>query len=371
MIVDEYDPLDGKMFQVIDKDGALVGDDPDLPDDLLKDMYRWMVLTRMADEKAVKLQRQGRMGTYAPSKGQEATQVGSALAMDEDDWLFPAFRELGAYMIRGFSLEYDLMYFMGDPRGNQIPEDALSMPIYVPVGTQIPQAVGFAHAMRYHDVPDVVLAYIGDGGTSAGDFHEGMNLAGVLKVPLVVVVNNNGWAISVPRSKQTASPTIAQKAVAYGLPGVQVDGNDVLAMYLATKEAIDMARAGGGATLIEAVTYRLLMHTTADDPTRYRTEEEQAEWEGKDPLKRFRAYLENKGIWTPEWQTKLEVKAKATINDAVDKAESLSDLSPEVLFEHMFEDMPDNLLEQLEYLDESIANKEIEEDAEQIQGGFP
>ncbi len=371
MIIDEYDPLDGRMFQVIDKDGALVGDDPDLPDDLLKDMYRWMLLTRMADEKAVKLQRQGRMGTYAPSKGQEAAQVGSALAMEEDDWLFPAFRELGAYMIRGFSLEYDLMYFMGDPRGNQIPETALSMPIYVPVGTQIPQAVGFAHAMRYHDVPDVVLAYIGDGGTSAGDFHEGMNMAGVLKAPVVVVVNNNQWAISVPRSKQTASPTIAQKAVAYGLPGVQVDGNDVLAMYLATKEAIDRARAGDGATLIEAVTYRLMMHTTADDPTRYRTAEEQAEWEGKDPLKRYRAYLETKGIWTTEWQQELEADAKASIDDAIAKAESLSELSPEVLFEHMFEEMPDNLLEQLEYLEESIATKEIEEDTDQIQGGFP
>jgi pyruvate dehydrogenase E1 component alpha subunit len=371
MIVDEHDPLEGKMFQVIDRDGVLVGNDPDLPHDLLKDMYRWMLLTRMADEKAVKLQRQGRMGTYAPSKGQEAAQVGSALAMEDDDWLFPAFRELGAYMIRGFSLEYDLMYFMGDPRGNQIPEDALSMPIYVPVGTQIPQAVGFAHAMRYHEVPDVVMAYIGDGGTSAGDFHEGMNLAGVLKSPVVVVVNNNQWAISVPRSKQTASPTIAQKALAYGVPGVQVDGNDVLAMYLATKEAIDRARAGDGATLIEAVTYRLLMHTTADDPTRYRTEEEQADWEARDPIKRFKVYLESKGIWTPEWQSDLEVEAKATIDDAIEKAENLTELSPEVLFEHMYEEMPDNLLEQLEYLEESLANKEIEEDAEQIQGGFP
>ncbi|MHC4781018.1 MAG: pyruvate dehydrogenase (acetyl-transferring) E1 component subunit alpha [Planctomycetota bacterium] len=371
MIIDEHDPLEGKMFQVIDKDGNLVGDDPGLPEDLLKDMYRWMLLTRMADEKAVKLQRQGRMGTYAPSKGQEAAQVGSALAMEEDDWLFPAFRELGAYMIRGFSLEYDLMYFMGDPRGNQVPEDSLSMPIYVPVGTQIPQAVGFAHAMRYHGVPDAVMAYIGDGGTSAGDFHEGMNMAGVLKAPVVVVVNNNQWAISVPRSKQTASKTIAQKAVAYGLPGVQVDGNDVMAMYMATKEALDRARAGEGATLIEAVTYRLMMHTTADDPSRYRTDEEQAEWEGKDPLKRFRAYLETKGIWTSKWQEELEVEAKATIDTAIEKAESLTELSPEVMFEHLFEEMPDNLLEQLEYLEESIASREIEEDAEHIPGGFP
>ena len=286
-------------------------------------------------------------------------------------WLFPAFRELGAYMIRGFSLEYDLMYFMGDPRGNQIPEDALSLPIYVPVGTQVPQAVGFAHAIKLHGMDDVVLAYIGDGGTSAGDFHEGMNLAGVLESPMVLVVNNNQWAISVPRSKQTASPTIAQKALAYGLPGVQVDGNDVLAMYLATKEAIDRARSGGGPTLIEAVTYRMLMHTTADDPTRYRTEEEHRSWEERDPLKRYRAYLEAKGIWSPKWQDELEADAKAVIDAAVERAEDLPELEPIVLFEHMFEEMPDNLLEQLEYLEESMANREVEEDSEQIQGGFP
>jgi pyruvate dehydrogenase E1 component alpha subunit len=371
MIFEDHDPLDGRTFRVIDKDGKLVGDDPGLPEEQLKEMYWWMVLTRMADEKAVKLQRQGRMGTYAPSKGQEAAQVGSALAMGEDDWLFPAFRELGAYMIRGFSLEYDLMYFMGDPRGNQVPEHALSMPIYVPVGTQIPQAVGFAHAMRYHDVPDVVMAYIGDGGTSAGDFHEGMNLAGILRAPVVVVINNNQWAISVPRSKQTASPTLAQKAVAYGIPGVQVDGNDVLAVYLASKEAIDRARAGEGPTLIEAVTYRLMMHTTADDPTRYRTDEEQAEWEDRDPLKRFRAYLEGRGVWTEEWQAELEGEAKATIDAAIERAEGLPELAPEVMFEHMFEEMDDNLLEQLEYLEDSLATREVEEDAEHIQGGFP
>ncbi len=371
MRASERDPLKGEMFQVLDEKGSLVEEDPNLPEDLMKDMYWWMTLTRMADEKAVKLQRQGRMGTYAPSKGQEAAQVGSALAMEEDDWLFPAFRELGAYMIRGYSLEYDLMYFMGDPRGNLVPETALSLPIYVPVGTQIPQAVGFAHGMRYHGVPDVVLAYIGDGGTSAGDFHEGMNMAGVLKAPLIVVINNNQWAISVPRRKQTASPTLAQKAVAYGIPGVQVDGNDVLAMYLATREAVERARSGGGPTLIEAVTYRLMMHTTADDPTRYRTEEEQRHWEDRDPLKRFRTYLEGRGIWTPEWQGELEARAKAFIDEAVGRAENLPELEPAALFEHMFEDMPDNLLEQLEYLEESIATREVEEDAERIQGGFP
>jgi pyruvate dehydrogenase E1 component alpha subunit len=371
MIIEDYDPLEGKTFRIIDKEGKLVGEDPGLPEDVLRDMYWWMLFTRMADEKAVKLQRQGRMGTYAPSKGQEAAQVGSALAMEDDDWLFPAFRELGAYMIRGFSLEYDLMYFMGDPRGNEVPETSKSLPIYVPVGTQIPQAVGFAHAMRYKGKADAVLTYFGDGATSTGDFHEGMNLAGLLKAPVVLVCNNNQWAISVPRSKQTASDTIAQKAVAYGFPGIQVDGNDVMAMYLATNEALERAKSGDGPTLIEAFTYRLLMHTTADDPKRYRTDEEQAYWEDRDPLKRFRAYLEGKGIWTPEWQDELEVRVKAEIDTAVKRAESLPPLEPEVLFKDIYAEMPDNLDEQLTYLMDSIETKEIEEDASEIQGGFP
>jgi pyruvate dehydrogenase E1 component alpha subunit len=225
--------------------------------------------------------------------------------------------------------------------------------------------------MRYSDHRDAVLVYFGDGATSSGDFHEGMNLAGVLKAPVVMVCNNNQWAISVPRSKQTASPTIAQKAVAYGMPGVQVDGNDVLAMYLATREALDRAKAGDGPTLIEAYTYRLLMHTTADDPTRYRTEEEQARWEAREPLKRFRAYLEGKGIWTKEWEAELAEDAKAMIDAAIERAEGLPPLEPSVLFENMFEEMPDNLLEQLEYLEESLGTKEVEEDSSRIEGGFP
>jgi pyruvate dehydrogenase E1 component alpha subunit len=371
MIIDDHDPLKGEMYQVLDKEGNLVGEDPGLPEDLLRDMYWWMVLTRMADDKAIKLQRQGRLGTYAPSKGQEAAQVGSALAMAEDDWLFPAFREIGAYMIRGFPLEYDLMYFMGDPRGNQVPETSKSLPIYVPVGTQVPQAVGYAHGMRHKGSKDAVLTYFGDGATSTGDFHEGMNLAGILKAPVVLVCNNNQWAISVPRSLQTASRTIAQKALAYGFPGILVDGNDVMAMYLATNEALDRAKSGEGPTLIEAFTYRLLMHTTADDPTRYRTEEEQAYWEDRDPIKRFRLYLEGRGIWTTEWEEELTQRAKELIKESVDVAESLSPLEPIVLFENMFGEMPDNLLEQLEYIEESLATKEVEEDDSQIQGGFP
>lgn len=371
MIADEYDPLKGRMFQVLDKDGDLVGEDPGLEVDLLKEMYWWMLYTRMADEKALKLQRQGRMGTYAPSKGQEAAQVGSAIAMRKDDWVFPAFRELGVYMLRGVTLEHNLLYFMGDVRGNIVPEGVNNLPIYVPVGTQIPQAVGAAHAMRLSGKGTAVVTYFGDGATSTGDFHEGLNIAGVLKAPVVFVCQNNQWAISVPRSRQTASKTIAQKAVAYGFPGVQVDGNDVMAMYLVTREALERARSGGGPTLIEANTYRLLMHTTADDPKRYRTEAELQQWEARDPLKRFRAYLERRGIWTDAWQSELEGRATAMINEAIARAEAVAPHVPEDLFAHMYAEMPDELREQLEQLRRSLDDKEVEDDAVQIQGGFP
>jgi pyruvate dehydrogenase E1 component alpha subunit len=363
MITDDHDPLKGRMFQILDKDGNLVGPDPGYDETLLKAMYWWMTLARMADDKSLKLQRQGRMGTYAPIKGQEAAQVGSALAMVRDDWMFPAFRELGAYMVRGVTLEHNLLYFMGDVRGNAVPEGIHNLPIYVPVGTQLPQAVGAAHAMRLAKKPTAVLAFLGDGATSTGDFHEGLNLAGVLKAPVVFLCQNNGWAISVPRSRQSAAKTIAQKAVAYGFPGVQVDGNDVLAVYATTYEALERARLGEGPTLIEAVTYRLLMHTTADG--------EQQKWEARDPIKRFRAYLERKGIWTEQWQHELEERATKEISEAIAKAESIAPHVPEHLFENMYAEMPEELKEQLEYLKRSLETKEIDDDADQIQGGFP
>ena len=371
MIFGSFDPLKGEMFQIMDPEGNLVSEDPALDPDLLKDMYRWMLFGRLADEKAVKLQRQGRMGTYAPGKGQEASQVGPALAMDDDDWLFPSFRELTTYIIRGYPLEYNLMYFMGDARSNQVPEGTKSLPIFVPVATQVPIAAGAAWALKKKGSGSVVVCYMGDGATSEGDFHEGMNFAGVFKVPALYISQNNQWAISVPRKRQTASKTIAQKALSYGIPGVLVDGNDVLAMYMAAKEGIERARNGEGPFFIEAFTYRRMMHTTADDPGRYRTPEEEAEWDLKDPLRRFRAYLEGRGIWTLEWQKQLEADAEEMIKKAVEKAESLGPQEPEDLFRHMYEEMTPALVEQLEYLKFALANREIEEEADEIKGGFP
>ena len=364
-------PGDCELFRIIDDEGDVIGEDPGLDDDILKDMFWWMLYGRMADEKAIKLQRQGRLGTYAPGKGQEAAQVGSAVAMNNEDWLFPSFRELPSYMIRGLPFENNLEYFMGDIRGNVVPEESRSFPIFVPVATQIPVAAGFAWAKKLQKEESAVLCYVGDGATSEGDFHEGMNFAGIFETPVVYLCQNNQWAISVPRKRQTASRTIAQKGEAYGFPGIYVDGNDILAVYVATRDALERARKGEGPTFIEAFTYRSLMHTTADDPTRYRTEEEQNEWDLKDPLKRFRKYLKNRGIWSEGWEKELEKKAKDLIKESVKRAESLPEHEVEELFVHLYEEIPDNLREQMEYLKRSLEKKEIEEDDSGIEGGFP
>ncbi|MCU0798360.1 MAG: pyruvate dehydrogenase (acetyl-transferring) E1 component subunit alpha [Candidatus Thermoplasmatota archaeon] len=371
MEIRECLPQDCEFYQTIDKDGNLVGEDPGLDEALLKDMFWWMLYGRLADDKAIKLQRQGRLGTYAPSTGQEAAQVGSALAMDRDDWLFPAFRELSSYMIRDLPFENILLYFMGDPRGNIPPAGIKSFPIFVPVSTQVPIAAGFAWAKKLQKEGCAVLCYLGDGGTSEGDFHEGMNFAGVFGAPVVFLVQNNQWAISVSRKRQTASRTIAQKGEAYGFPGIYVDGNDVMAVYIATKRALDAAKKGEGPSLIEAFTYRRLMHTTADDPKRYRTDEEQKDWEDKDPLKRFRLYLKNKGVWTQAWEDDLTLKAQDLIKTSVEKAESIGNLRPEEMFEHIYSEMTPDLKDQLGYLKKALEGKEIEEDAVELKGGFP
>ena len=238
---------------------------PPLSHEDINKLYEWMVLARVFDEKAFKLQREGRLGTYASILGQEAAQVGSAFALRPNDWMFPSFREPGASFVRGLPMRMILQYWAGDERGSLIPEELNDFPITIPVGTQIPIAVGAAWAAKLKADQIVVLCYMGDGATSKGDFHEGLNFAGVFTVPVVFVCQNNQWAISVPLKRQTAAKTLAQKAIAYGLPGVQVDGNDIFAVYRATHEAVNRARDGRGPTLVECVTYRLGDHTTADD----------------------------------------------------------------------------------------------------------
>jgi len=265
---------------------------PKLGDSQLLQLYELLSFTRMADQRALDLQREGRLGTYPSSLGQEATQVGSGFALQPQDWVFPGFRELGVFLCRDFPLELIYRFWTGDERGQQIPEGNNIFPVCIAVGTHILHAAGAALAAKYRGDGAVMVAYLGDGATSKGDFHEALNMAGVYRLPLVVICQNNQWAISVPRRAQTAAQTLAQKAIAHGVRGIQVDGNDVLAVYQATKEALDQARNGDGPSFIECETYRMEDHTTADDARRYREPQELDEWRTRDPLLRMRRYLE-------------------------------------------------------------------------------
>lgn len=372
-LIDDFDPLEGKMLQILDNDGKLIAPvlEPKLPPELLKKIYYTMVLSRHADERALKLQRGGRMGTFAPAVGQEAAQVGSAAALESGDWIVPSYREMPAYLFRGVPLENIYLYYMGDVRGNRIPEGINMLPNSVPVSTQLPHAAGIAWAAKIRKEKTVAMTYFGDGATSKGDFHEGLNFAGVFKVPAVFVCQNNQYAISVPRKKQTAARTLAQKAIAYGFSGILVDGNDTLAVYAACKEAVERARSGGGPTLIEAHTYRMWMHTTADDPRKYRSEKEEADWKERDPIKRFRNYLQARNIWNETFEKEIQEKALAEIDKAVKAAESIPPLKPDDLFEHVFAEITPELAAQKAYLKKALAEKEIEEEQPEIKGGFP
>lgn len=283
MLVKKFDPLKKKMLTILDVNGNIVDKtlEPKLDDAKLLEMYKTMLLGRIADTKAVQFQRQGRMLTFVVNKGQEASQVGTAAAIEKKDWLVQAFREFSALLYRGAPLEQLFLYWYGNERGSEFPEDIKILPINVPIGSQLNHANGIGIASKIQGKDEVVLAYIGDGGTSHGEFHEALNFAAVINSPVVFIIQNNQYAISVPRHKQTKSDTLAQKAIAYGIPGIQVDGNDILAVYAATKEAVDRARKGEGPTLIECVTYRLGPHTTSDDPTIYREDKEVEEWEKK------------------------------------------------------------------------------------------
>jgi pyruvate dehydrogenase E1 component alpha subunit len=342
-------------LSVLDAEGNLDSAlDPGLPAAELKHLYRAMLLARRLDERMVRLQRQGRIGTFAPIKGQEASQLGSVVALRPTDWMVPSFRETASMLWRGWPIEKLLMFFAGYLEGGQPAPDQRDLPITIPVATQLPHAVGLAYAAQYREDDVVVMAYFGDGATSEGDFHEALNFAGVWHVPVVFVCQNNQWAISVPLKKQTNSKTIAQKALAYGLPGIQVDGNDVLAVYAAAREAVDRARAGDGPTLIECVTYRLGVHTTADDPTKYRTAEEVAEWERKDPLTRVAAYLKKKRLLDEG----LEAQVDEEIAAAIARFEATAAADPLVMFDHVYAELPPELKAQRETLAETLRSGE-------------
>jgi pyruvate dehydrogenase E1 component alpha subunit len=332
-----------EFLSVLDADGNLDTTlEPDIAPERLQELYRAMLLGRRLDERMVRLQRQGRIGTFAPIKGQEASQMGSVFALRPTDWMVPSFRETAAMVWRGWPIEKLLLFFSGYVEGGQPAPDQHDLPVTIPVATQLPHAVGLAYAAQYRGDDVVVMAFFGDGATSEGDFHEALNFAGVWHVPIVFVCQNNQWAISVPLKKQTHSRTLAQKALAYGLPGIQVDGNDVLAVYAASREAVARARAGDGPTLIECVTYRLAMHTTADDPTKYRSEEEVREWERKDPLTRFAEHLKKRNL-LPEG---LEAEVDAEITAAVQRFEAVGPADPLSVFGHVYAELPAHLAAQ-------------------------
>ena len=336
-------------LSILDSDGNLDTTlEPELAADDVRRLYRAMLLGRRLDERMLRLQRQGRIGTFAPIKGQEASQIGSVFTLRPTDWMVPSFRETAAMLWRGWPIEKILLLFAGYLEGSQPAADQRDLPVTIPVATQLPHAVGLAYAAQYRGDDAVVMAYCGDGATSEGDFHEALNFAGVWHVPIVFVVQNNQWAISVPLKKQTHSRTLAQKAPAYGFPGIQVDGNDVLAVYAASHEAVERARGGGGPTLVECVTYRLGVHTTADDPTKYRSEEEVKAWEKKDPLTRFSAYLEKKNLL----ESGLELQVDEEIARAVQAFESMPPADPLTMFDHAYADMPPLLRAQREELAE-------------------
>ena len=344
--------------QVLDWEGRLIAErEPSLPDDALWELYYGMTRVRLLDTRLMNLQRQGRIGFYGVSTGEEAAAIGSGYALRPEDWVFPALRQGGVALMRGMPLSVYIAQCYGNAldvqKGRQMPcHYAYKRVNFVAwsscIGTQLPHAVGAAWAAKFKGDPIVVMAYLGDGATSEGDFHVAMNFAGVFKVPVVFFCQNNQWAISVPFARQTASESIAVKAKAYGFEGVRVDGNDVLAVYEAAREAVEKAREGGGPTLIEAVTYRLGGHSSSDDPTRYRDPQEVEEWQKRDPILRFRRYLESKGLWDEKKEVRLQEKLNEEISQAIQEAESAPPPPLETLAEDVYAEIPPRLQRQLQ-----------------------
>ncbi len=338
MDLGNYNLLESEMIQIMNKDGVIVHPEwmPTLSVEEMLRMYETMVYSRIIDTKTLQYQRQGRILTYAPNLGQEAAQVGSIAASKQSDWVGSAFRELGAWLYRGAPLYNIFLYWYGNEMGMKMPETVRILPVAIPIASQFQHATGLAYASKFKGEDDVALAYVGDGGTSQGDFHEALNFAAVMSTPNVFIIQNNQFAISTRRKNQSKVKTLAQKALAYGMPGYQVDGNDVFAMYVVTKMAVDRARAGDGPTLIEAYTYRLGAHTTADDPTVYRDDSEVDQWREKDPIDRFRKYLISQGYWSEEKEAVLIKEKEAHVKEEFEKVEKSGLVSLEDVFDYTY-----------------------------------
>ncbi len=345
------------ILQVIFADGQpLESLDPKLSDSKLKQIYHSMTLTRAFDTKCLSLQRQGRIGFYVPCAGQEAAQIGSTCALQEEDWVLPTYRDTGVAIFRGVPIPLLFAHLLGNSsdemKGRQMPnhwgyKEINFVSVAATIAAHLPVATGIAMGMKLRKEDKVVMAFHGDGATSEGDFHAAYNFAGVFKAPIVFICENNGWAISLPSSRQTASQSFAEKAEAYGFTGLRVDGNDVLAVYKAAREAVDRARKGKGPTMIECITYRMGPHSTSDDPNRYRTKEEIEEWKRKDPIERFRSYLERRDLWTKDYEESISKENDTLIVNAIREEEQVPRPEIRTMFEDVYAEMPWNLKEQL------------------------
>lgn len=349
---EKYNPITDEILRIIDNEGKVINRErfPEIKKEQIIQSYKDMLFVRTADIMAVSYQRQGRMFTYPLNLGQEAISVALGKVMEKEDWLVPAFREMGAWLAKGATLKELFMYFMGYEEGTAFLNVPKLLPISVPIASQLTHAAGIGYAVKLQGARDVVFAVVGDGGTSEGDFHEALNFAAVWKVPVVFIVQNNQFAISVPFNRQTASVNIAVKSVAYGMPGIKVDGNDFFAMFAALNHATAYARDGNGPVLIEALTYRKGAHTTSDDPTKYRTKENEETWEKTDPLKRLSAYLKENGLWNEADEANLVAQFKNEVDRAFAEAEATPAYKLEDVFKYTYAEMPEDLkIQQMEH----------------------
>jgi len=336
----------------LDEDGELLAGEQPMSDEMALEGYRVMVRGRRFDERSVSLQRQGRMVTLAPGIGQEAATVGAAMAIDAStDWFVPQYRELAGQLWHGYPLRLAFLWHVGHPIAFQMPGDLKMLPFQAAIAGQLPQAAGLAWGLKLKGDPGVVLAIFGDGGTSQGDFHEAANLAGVMKAPIIFLCQNNGWAISTSIAQQTAAETLAQKAIAYGFPGIQCDGNDLFAVYATVREAAKRAREGKGPTLVEALTYRLGLHTTADDPTRYEPRELHDLWVNRDPLRRMRLHLVSRGVIDDAGLEAIEEEVKDELRVAWEEAQKEPAPDAAYYFGHVHADRSPRLRDQLSRLE--------------------
>lgn len=336
-----------KELRILDSSGICRLSPAPMDPELTREALRWMLLSRAIDDLAIKLQRLGRVGLYGPVHGQEASVVGSALALHpERDWMVPASREQPAMLRHGLPLDALLAAYMGRFNHAAIPQGLKLLPRQQSIGAQLPHAAGLAWSLRIRRLPGVVLVYCGDGASSEGDFHEAANLAGVMRAPLVIVLINNQYAISTPFSRQTAATRLAARAAGYGFPGVAVDGNDVFAVYAATSKAVERALGGEGPTLIECRTYRVGFHNTSDNPRQYRDDAEVRAAMARDPIERLQRYVLDRGIWSAEDIEAVRRGHSDELQAAVRRVAALPPPGPEAMFENVYEVLPERVAKQ-------------------------